>query len=818
MTCEKTRNVIYLVTSCFIIVIQGQGIVRDCTSSEIAKCSEIVNFTLLERTNYTITSAFCGDDYFRFKSCMEPLRDLCSAVILQLLDDLISTLMFVCHPQQLILLKNSTACLTSPAVTSHLAQCQKAFKDGIANSNSVGDICQKMVEFLSCSRWSAWASCGRLAAEYVYRLESHWVNKTIGTLGCTTTSREAPSGLLWSYVMQGYTIWNPSTSSIMQLNGDPETWVPEFLRSGNFSRRYIGSKRMARFGHLAADYWHNKLIWVDMTGSTAHYVPIYFFERESIPNTLVFGGMSKNVTAIAVDWVSENLYWADAGYQWIGLVPYKVGHMGHHVILFDEDLLHPSGIITDPAKGSLYWTDMDKGVIERSTLSGHQRRVLYSELSLPTSLAIDYNTSYLYWLGGYRHVIYSAHTDGGAITEVRSEGLTVVYNDLSVYEDYIFVTVNKADLIIYNKINGTKLNKIGVETNRNYEETYAVTVSAPSKQQPINNRCYYDNGDCQQICITNVDPVNSVLCMCTVGYHLATDGKRCQSEPLQDNFIVVADSYGKDLYMISIDGSTVRAIPTAPDSVPQTVVYILENRTILWYDETSSSLKETAIKDFRTRIIHYFGSEKILLQSDIPAAIVLDINQRIIYWTEWRDMFSSPGIYSADMDTGLNKKLLVSTDLYYPSGLNVNFKDKKMFWCDAYTDKIEQYDMMNSERVTLVNKTGATFYSMTMEDDLYLYITDLSSRHSGCSGGGGCSSSSSGCSGGGGGSSSSSGGSSGGGGSSSSGGGGGCSSSSSGGSSGGGSSSSGGSGGGSSSIVVVVILVVIVVVSIGGGK
>ena len=82
----------------------------------------------------------------------------------------------------------------------------------------------------------------------------------------------------------------------MQLNGDPETWVPEFLRSGNFSRRYIGSKRMARFGHLAADYWHNKLIWVDMTGSTAHYVPIYFFERESIPNTLVFGGMSKNVS------------------------------------------------------------------------------------------------------------------------------------------------------------------------------------------------------------------------------------------------------------------------------------------------------------------------------------------------------------------------------------------------------------------------------------------------------------------------------------------------------------------------------------------
>ena len=94
--------------------------------------------------------------------------------------------------------------------------------------------------------------------------------------------------------------------------------------------------------------------------------------------------------------------------------------------------LHP---VTEPSLPScLYWTDMDRGVIERSTLSGRDRRVLHRDLSLPTSLAIDYTTSYLYWLGTYRHTIYSAHTEGGAIIEIRREGLTVVYNDLSVYE------------------------------------------------------------------------------------------------------------------------------------------------------------------------------------------------------------------------------------------------------------------------------------------------------------------------------------------------------------------------------------------------
>ena len=54
--------------------------------------------------------------------------------------------------------------------------------------------------------------------------------------------------------------------------------------------------------------------------------------------------------------------------------------------------------------------------------------------------------------------------------------------------------------------------------------------------------------------------------------------------------------------------------------------------------------------------------------------------------------------------------------------------DKKMFWCDAYTDKIYEYDLMSRERIILVNKTGATFYSMTMQDDRYLYVSDLSIR------------------------------------------------------------------------------------------
>ena len=81
-----------------------------------------------------------------------------------------------------------------------------------------------------------------------------------------------------------------------------------------------------------------------------------------------------------------------------------------------------------------YWTDEERGVIERSTLSGRERVIFREGLDTPTSLTMDHATSQLYWLGTDRHTIYSTHTSSQVITEVRREGLSVTYNDISVYE------------------------------------------------------------------------------------------------------------------------------------------------------------------------------------------------------------------------------------------------------------------------------------------------------------------------------------------------------------------------------------------------
>ena len=56
------------------------------------------------------------------------------------------------------------------------------------------------------------------------------------------------------------------------------------------------------------------------------------------------------MSGIAVDWVSQNLYVADAGFKWISQISYKPGHVGHHKIIIDTDVT-PSGIVTHPRLG-----------------------------------------------------------------------------------------------------------------------------------------------------------------------------------------------------------------------------------------------------------------------------------------------------------------------------------------------------------------------------------------------------------------------------------------------------------------------------------
>lgn len=58
---------------------------------------------------------------------------------------------------------------------------------------------------------------------------------------------------------------------------------------------------------------------------------------------------------------------------------------------------------------------------------------------------------------------------------------------------------------------------------------------------------------------------------------------------------------------------------------------------------------------------------------------------RYMYWTDWGDV---PKIERADLD-GMERVVMVNTSLGWPNGLALDYEERKIYWGDAKTDKIE---------------------------------------------------------------------------------------------------------------------------------
>ena len=76
----------------------------------------------------------------------------------------------------------------------------------------------------------------------------------------------------------------------------------------------------------------------------------------------------------------------------------------------------------------------------------------------------------------------------------------------------------------------------------------------------------------------------------------------------------------------------------------------------------------------------------------------------LMFWTDWIPRLSSQQskIERASMD-GQLRQLWVGTNVQWPNGLSIDFTANRLYWCDAYTDRIESVSIDDSSsRVSLV--------------------------------------------------------------------------------------------------------------------
>lgn len=108
--------------------------------------------------------------------------------------------------------------------------------------------------------------------------------------------------------------------------------------------------------------------------------------------------------------------------------------------------------------------------------------------------------------------------------------------------------------------------------------------------------------------------------------------------------------------------------------------------------------------------------EKTLFH-DVEGVVSLALNSDsgMMYWSAWGSDFSDSGrIEQAWMD-GTHREVLVNSTkiapMRYPTSLTIDLMERKLFWCDLYTMRIERISLDGSDReVILISGLGKTMY------------------------------------------------------------------------------------------------------------
>jgi hypothetical protein len=70
-----------------------------------------------------------------------------------------------------------------------------------------------------------------------------------------------------------------------------------------------------------------------------------------------------------------------------------------------------------------------------------------------------------------------------------------------------------------------------------------------------------------------------------------------------------------------------------------------------------------------------------------------------MFWTDWvqRPSSRTAKIERANMD-GTGRVVWVDTNIQWPNGLSTDYTADRIYWCDAYFDRIESISITNKDR------------------------------------------------------------------------------------------------------------------------
>ncbi|XP_066250185.1 low-density lipoprotein receptor-related protein 2 [Euwallacea similis] len=203
------------------------------------------------------------------------------------------------------------------------------------------------------------------------------------------------------------------------------------------------------------------IFWADSYDKTIKrsYLPLALDGevKTGFAQDLEMKGSSKP-TAIAVDWIGDNLYWAEtdrAGSKPKGRVMVAKTDGRYRRALVNVGLENPTSLVLDPQLGRMFWTDSGSAPkIEVAWMDGSKRRPLITdEIRHPTGLAIDYPMGHtLYWVDTKLNVIESMKPDGSMRKVILKGDMLKHPISLDVFENHLFwITKDTGEVVKQDK-------------------------------------------------------------------------------------------------------------------------------------------------------------------------------------------------------------------------------------------------------------------------------------------------------------------------------------------------------------------------------
>ncbi|XP_025833299.1 low-density lipoprotein receptor-related protein 4 [Agrilus planipennis] len=451
---------------------------------------------------------------------------------------------------------------------------------------------------------------------------------------------------------------------------------------------------------IAVDWIHNLIFWTDSGTRRIEVATLDGMQRA----ILVASDLDKP-RAIAVHPGEAYVFWTDWG-------PFpKIERLEmdgtNRISIITESIFWPNGLTIDYTSSRIYWADAKHSAIESSLFNGRDRKKVVSR-GLPHPFALTLFEDAVYWTDWHTKSISTANKATGA-------GLTTLHSHLHFPMDiHSFHPQRQPAFPNHCGNNNGGCQHMCLPANKNFTCACHMGLKLASDGKkckiPTKFLIFARNKDLrikhideeaahQHEMVIPLDGLKSAIA-------LAWDSK--------EDYIFWTDVEKDTISRVHWNGSDQRVLVHTNIQTPAGLDFDWITRKLYWTDTERERIEVANIDGSMRSLLIWEGLEK-------PHDIVVDPLSGYMFWSEWRE---KPKIERAAMD-GTQRKSIIISNLDWPNGLAVDHSNGKLYWTDGGEKRIEYSNFDGSDRKVLISTDLLHPFGLDIYGD-FVYWSDLS--------------------------------------------------------------------------------------------